>query len=380
MSPAFDVVIAGAGIVGAACAAECARNGLKVLVVDRGPIGAGTTAAGMGHIVVMDDSEAQFDLTAYSVKLWQQLAPALPADVEYDPRGTLWLAADQDEMPEVHRKAERYGSEGVRVEVLNGREVAELEPNLRGGMAGGLRVPDDAVLYPPCAARFLLEEAGRYGAKLRTGAEVRALLEEGGVELADGSRIAADISINATGPWSPELTAGLPVRRRKGHLVITDRHPGFVHHQIVELGYLKSAHSLSEDSVAFNIQPRKTGQMLIGSSRQFDSADTAIEQAMLDRMLQRACDYLPSLGQVSAIRAWTGHRPATPDKLPLIGPSSAGSRVWLATGHEGLGITTSLGTGRLIADLLLNRTSEILAAPYSPERFANGGAESAFHE
>ncbi len=374
MSPSFDVIIVGAGIVGAACAGECARNGLKVLVVDRGPVAGGTTGAGMGHIVVMDDSDAQFALTAYSRSLWQQRISTLPADVEYDPCGTLWVAADEEEMAVVHRKAEHYGTKGVAVEVLNGGEVAELEPNLREGMAGGLRVVDDAILYPPCAARFLLEEAGKHGATLRTGVAVRDLLEEGGVELDDGSKISADISVNATGPWSPELTPGLPVRKRKGHLVVTDRHPGFAHHQIVELGYLKSAHSVSADSVAFNSQPRKTGQILIGSSRQFDSTDTDVEQPMLNRMLQRACEYMPSLGQLSALRAWTAHRAATPDKLPLIGPSTTGSRVWLATGHEGLGITTSLGTGRLLADLLLNRASEIPAAPYSPARFANDTA------
>jgi glycine/D-amino acid oxidase-like deaminating enzyme len=334
----------------------------------------------MGHIVVMDDSDAQFALTAYSRSLWQQRVNTLPADVEYDPCGTLWVAADEEEMAEVHRKAENYTAKGVAVEVLNGGEVAELEPNLREGMAGGLRVVDDAILYPPCAARFLLEEAGKEGATLRTGVAVRDLLKEGGVELADGSKISADFSVNATGPWSPELTPGLPVRKRKGHLVVTDRHPGFAHHQIVELGYLKSAHSVSADSVAFNIQPRKTGQILIGSSRQFDSTDTDVEQPMLNRMLQRACEYMPSLGQLSALRVWTAHRAATPDKLPLIGPTSTGSRVWLATGHEGLGITTSLATGRLVADLLLNRASEIPVAPYSPARFANGKTVSANHE
>jgi glycine/D-amino acid oxidase-like deaminating enzyme len=162
------------------------------------------------------------------------------------------------------------------------------------------------------------------------------------------------------------------VRPRKGHLVITDRYPGFVRHQIVELGYLKSAHSTSQDSVAFNIQPRQTGQMLIGSSRQFDAADGAVDQPILDRMLKRAIEYLPGLGQLSSIRVWTGQRAATPDKLPLIGPSTVSDRLWLATGHEGLGITTSLGTGRLLADLLLQRPSEIPAAPYLPARFANG--------
>jgi D-hydroxyproline dehydrogenase subunit beta len=374
MPESFDLIIVGAGIVGAACAAECARAGLKVLVLDRGPIAGGTTAAGMGHIVVMDDSEAQFALTYFSRTLWQQISPQLPADVEFDPCGTLWLAADNEEMAEVHRKQKYYSQRGVRVEVLNDANVEKAEPNLRSGMAGGLRVLDDAVLYPPCATRFLLSQAAQHGAQTRTGTHVAALLPEGGVQLVDGSRIAAHRCVNATGPCSPTLTNGLPVKKRKGHLVITDRFPGFVHHQIVELGYLKSAHGTSKDSVAFNVQPRKTGQILIGSSRQFDADSTAVDQPILDRMLRRAFEYMPKLGKLSSTRVWTGHRAATPDKLPLIGPSQSSDRIWLATGHEGLGITTSLGTGRLLADLLLDRPTAIPAGPYSPSRFSNGYA------
>jgi glycine/D-amino acid oxidase-like deaminating enzyme len=190
--------------------------------------------------------------------------------------------------------------------------------------------------------------------------------------LEDGSRVSAGRCVNAAGPWSPALAAGLAVRKRKGHLLITDRYPGYVHHQIIELGYLKRAHSMDRDSVAFNIQPRKTGQMLIGSSRQFDAEDSAVDQTILDQMLKRAVEFLPSFGKLSAIRIWTGHRAATPDNLPIIGPSTVSDRVWLATGHEGLGITTSLGTGRLLADLLLGRKPEIPAEPYLPARFANG--------
>jgi glycine/D-amino acid oxidase-like deaminating enzyme len=374
MTESFDLIIVGAGIVGAACAAECARAGLKILVLDRGPVAGGTTAAGMGHIVVMDDSDAQFALTHFSRTLWQQLTQQLPADVEYDPCGTLWLAADEEEMAEVYRKQKYYSERGVRVEILNDVDVERAEPNLRSGMAGGLRVVDDAVLYPPCATRFLLQQAAQHGAQTRTGTAVAELLPEGGVQLADGSRISAHRSVNATGPSSPSLTHGLLVRKRKGHLVITDRYPGFVHHQIVELGYLKSAHGSSKDSVAFNIQPRKTGQVLIGSSRQFDADSTAVDQHILDRMLNRAFEYMPGLGKLSSTRVWTGHRAATPDKLPLIGPSQSSDRIWLATGHEGLGITTSLGTGRILADLLLERPSQIPAEPYSPARFTNGYA------
>ncbi len=100
----FDVVVVGAGIVGAACADECIRQGMSVALVDGDAIGGGATSAAMGHIVVMDDSEAQFALTRYSQKLWQELRPALPADVEYESRGTIWVAVDELEMTEVRRK------------------------------------------------------------------------------------------------------------------------------------------------------------------------------------------------------------------------------------------------------------------------------------
>ncbi len=374
MGQSFDIIIVGAGIVGAACAAECAAAGLKTLVLDRGILGGGTTAAGMGHIVAMDDSEAQFALTDYSRKLWLRMRDQLSADVEYEVCGTLWVAADDEEMAEARRKEKYYTDRKSRVEILDEKGVCRAEPNLRPGLAGGLRVVDDGVIYPPCATRFLMDQARQHGAEFRPGTEVKTLLPEGGVALADGTRLSAGRSVNATGPWSPELMPGLPVRKRKGHLVITERYPGFVHHQIVELGYLKSAHSVSKDSVAFNIQPRKTGQMLIGSSRQFDAEGAEVDQAILNQMLARAVEYLPSLGKLSATRVWTGHRAATPDKLPLIGPSLAHDRIWLASGHEGLGITTSLGTGRLLADLLLGRNSEIPAQPYAPARFANGSA------
>jgi glycine/D-amino acid oxidase-like deaminating enzyme len=174
--------------------------------------------------------------------------------------------------------------------------------------------------------------------------------------------------VNATGAWAPELTPGIEVRKRKGHLAITDRYPGWVRHQLVELGYLKSAHSTTEDSVAFNVQPRKTGQLLIGSSRQFGAEHGAIDHHMLTRMLRRATEYMPGLAALSAIRSWTGFRAATPDKLPLIGKCPCDERLYLATGHEGLGITTSMATGKLVADQILRRTPAIPVEPYLPGR------------
>lgn len=163
----YDVAIAGAGIVGAALADECATAGLHVIVVEPGPTGGGATAAGMGHIVVMDDSPAQLALTRYSVALWRELAPELAPEVEYAQTGTIWVATDTEEMAEVERKRQVYASAGVRAEVLDARALAGAEPQLRAGLAGGLLVPDDAVIYPPSAAQFLLERARARGVEVR---------------------------------------------------------------------------------------------------------------------------------------------------------------------------------------------------------------------
>jgi len=365
--PAYDVIIVGAGIVGAACADEFARRGMSVAVVDRDLVGGGATAAGMGHIVVMDDSEAQFALTRYSQRLWQQLRPELPPDVEYEPCGTIWVAADDEELAEVQRKLNFYAAREVPTAVLGSSALQRLEPNLRPGMSGGLLVPEDMVLYPPCAASFLINRALKCGAKVHLGQAV-SHAAQGRVRTADGAEIGATWIVNAAGSGAADLTPGLAIKKRKGHLLITDRYPGFLNHQLVELGYLKSAHSVSSDSVAFNVQPRRTSQILIGSSRQYGAEHPEVDHLILARMLRRAEQYMPGLAQMSAIRAWTGFRAATPDKLPLIGPWPGDGSLLVATGHEGLGITTSLATARILVDQIAGRKPEIPIEPYLPSR------------
>src|SRR5207248_4669835 len=359
----YDVLIVGGGIVGAACAEECARHGLRTELIEKDMIGGDATAAAMGHIVVMDDSDAQFTLTRYSQQLWHELKPELPDDVEYEQCGTIWVAADEEEMEAVRRKHAYYSRRGVPVQILTTAALELLEPNLRKGLAGGLLVAEDGVLYPPCAARFLMERAQAKGATLRLGVPVLEI-GNGRVRLADGTELSAATLVNAAGSMAPSLTPGLEIKKRKGHLVITDRYPGFVRHQLVALAYLKSAHSITADSVAFNVQPRITGQVLIGSSRQYAVEHKQIDNGILVRMLQRAQEYMPGLKHMSSIRVWTGFRAATPDKLPMIGPWPQDPSVYLATVHEGLGITTSLATAKLLVDQITCRTSSIPYEPY----------------
>lgn len=363
----FDVAIAGGGIVGCACALACAKRGFSVALVERDVLGSGATAAGMGHIVVMDDSEAQFALTRYSQQLWHglNLSPA----AEYVQAGTLWIAADSEEMEAAEQKQSWYSVRGVSCRLLTASQLKVEEPNLAAGLAGALLVEEDSVVYPPVAALELARLAEKLGARLIVGRAVKAV-GNGQLVLDDGTEISANRLIHALGAYATDLMPELQVRKRKGHLVITDRYPGFVHHQLVELGYLKSAHSSGTDSVAFNVQPRPTGQVLIGSSRQYGAEDSAIDRQILARMLARAAVFMPAIGALEAIRVWTGFRAATPDKLPLIGPVPGDSTLWLATGHEGLGITTSLATAELLADSFTGREPAIASEPYLPARFS----------
>ena len=361
-----DAIVVGAGIVGAACARSLARDGRRVLLLDARYAAGGSTAAGMGHLVVMDDSPAQLALTRLSTELWRELARELPPEAEHEPCGTIWVAADDSELGAVRAKHALYAREGITSEVLGPRELAMLEPRLRQGLAGGLLVPGDGVVYQPRATLALIEQACASGATLREGCFVDRITDHA-VHCGD-TVLRADVIVNAAGAEAPRLTAELPIVPRKGHLAITDRHPGFVRHQLVELGYLASAHTMTTESVAFNVQPRSTHQVLVGSSRELVGWDASLNRRILARMLARAIAFMPALAALTVVRTWTGFRPATPDKLPLIGAWPETRGLWIAAGHEGLGITTSLGTARLVADLVAGREPPIDPKPFDPTR------------
>ena len=366
-----DAIIVGAGIVGAACAVALARDGLRVLVIDAGGAALGTTAAGMGHVVVMDDSPEQLALTRYSQSLWRAQDDAVRAASELDWCGTVWVAEDEAQLEALPAKQQLYRDHGLVTEVLDETTLIEAEPHLRRGLPGGLLVPSDAVIYQPAATIALLALARTMGAEVLERMPVEEIVPCGVRCGADTLR--ADVIVNAAGAAAASLTPQLPVIPRKGHLVITERYPGFCRHQVAELGYLASAHVMTSESVAFNVQPRSTGQVMVGSSRELVGWDASMNRRVLGRMIARACEFMPALADLVAVRTWTGFRPATPDKLPLIGRWPDVPGLWIAAGHEGLGITTSLGTATLLADLVASREPAIDAAPFAPDRAVTAG-------
>jgi glycine/D-amino acid oxidase-like deaminating enzyme len=367
---AYDVLVVGAGIVGAACALTLREAGLDVGLIDAATPGAGVTAAGMGHLVALDESAAELDLCLLSLDLWREFFAAHPGVGEALHCGTLWVAEDEHQLAEAHQRAEHLSARGCSADTVSGSELRKLEPALRLGLCGGVRVHGDSVVYPPAVADFLARRLASLGGTLYLGQRVAAATGDG-VVLANGQRLAAGRVLLAAGVGMAALMPEIPVFGRKGHLAITDRYPGRLSHQVVSMNYGQSAGGDDALSVAANVQPRATGQWLVGSCRQDRQTDDRVDPAVLAKVLRSAMALLPCLGQMNIIRSWTGMRPASPDGLPLLGEHPGRPGVWLACGHEGLGVTTAFGSARLLADQILGRAASIDAAPYAPSRFAH---------
>ena len=363
----YDIAVAGAGIIGSACAMELAHRGKSVVVLEAVDVASDTSCRAMGHVGVYDDSAAQVALTRFARGLWESLAPELPPQVEYVRRGALWVALTEEDMAEVERKVGVYSRGSVEARAVDSRTLAEMEPHLRPGLPGALYVPGDVVLDAAEATRFLARRAQSFGAELRVRTPVRALGPDG-VVLEDGSTVRADRVVLATGWQAPKLLPSLPIRPRKGHIALTVPQPGFVRHQLSEVGYVRGAQPEHPESITFSFQPRTSGKYLIGATRQYVGDSTDVDPRVIERLLARAKLFLPEVDRIEIERTWTGLRPAGPDAVPVIGPLPGNPNILLAVAHEGIGITTCLATGALIAEMIDGRPSSIPLDPYRPER------------
>ena len=144
-----------------------------------------------------------------------------------------------------------------------------------------------------------------------------------------------------------------------------------IHHQVAELGYVKNAHLADVDTVSCNVQPRATGQLLIGSCRQFDITHSALDHAMLQRMLARCLAFLPGLAQMRTIRTWTGIEGTMPDDIPVIGASRTTPGLFHAFGFSGHGFQLGPVMGAVLTELIVDGSTPTPIAAFDIGRFAS---------
>jgi glycine/D-amino acid oxidase-like deaminating enzyme len=377
-----DVIVVGAGIVGAACARALSRRGHDVTVLERGASAGGSSSHAEGNLLVSDKGPGpELRLAQYSSSLWpntvaelaDQLGPDFPS-VEYEAKGGLVVATTDAGAQPLLSFAEGQRAAGVDARPVTIAEALELEPDLNPEVTAAVYYPQDAQVEPAIATEAMLASARLFGARVRQGVEVLGVVTDGSGAVAgvrtSGGDIPCGAIVVAAGPWSAGVAESfglsVPVRPRRGMLLVTSRMPHRIFHKVYDADYVGAVESsdsaLQTSSV---VESTAAGTVLIGSSREQIGFDDNLRVEVLAEIAAKALRLFPFLAGHSVMRSYGGFRPYMPDHLPLISADFRMPGLWHATGHEGAGIGLSLATAELIGAALSGEESEVDASAFA---------------
>lgn len=410
-----ETLVVGGGIVGAAVALELARRRDDVLVVERDALGHGCSygnagwltpslafplpapgvlAQGLlwlfrrdsplriaprlsldlarwlwGFVRATDERrfrrgvEALTALSLASLEEFRRIAAGSTVATGFAECGRLSICETPATLAAVRHEIDALARFGLEARLLGVDEVRARVPALTGPLAGGLLTPGDAVIEPLAAVEALAEEARRFGARFATGVEVYDFERRGGRITAAATTagpIAAGRVVLAAGAWSKRLAAGLgfrlPVLGGKGYALIVpplDPQPALplklLERRIAvtpRVGSLRIAGTLEVVDADWSVSPRRVAAIVAGA---------------------RAMLRLPEPLEVREV--WRGLRPVTPDGLPVLGRAPGYQNLFVAAGHQMLGLHCAPASGRLLAELVLGETPSFDPAPFRAERF-----------
>ncbi|HEY7857392.1 MAG TPA: FAD-dependent oxidoreductase [Candidatus Nanopelagicales bacterium] len=375
-----DVVVVGAGIVGAACARALAAEGLSVTVVDRGHVAGGTTGAGEGNILVSDKGPGpELDLALLSRRLWSELGDVLPPEVELEAKGGLVVATSEAALAPLLSGAAAQREAGVVADEVAAGDLLEHEPHLADDLPGGVHYPQDMQVQPMLAAAHLLRLARESGALVLAGHQVVGIRRSAtgaiAAVLTAYGEIPCSAVVNAAGSWGSEIAAmaggPIPVMPRRGFVLVTEPLPRVVRQKVYSADYVANVASGAEGlETSAVVEGTASGPVLIGASRERVGFDRTMSYEVLGRLAQQAVRLFPALASVRVQRAYRGFRPYCPDHLPVIGPDPRVPGLFHACGHEGAGVGLAPATALLIAQSLTGTTLTQSLEPFSPLRFS----------
>lgn len=408
------VIIVGAGIVGVAIALELQRRGRQVTLIDRNPAGEGASFGNMASIALdfaagsgpstwrkipgwlLDPEGPVWLRPSYAAKMlpWflrfiaagrpsrlreiEDAGMSLSRHALSDFRAMLDVAGVPELMTEegclaIYETESEFAGDRAHIEfmrrygfehrILSGAEIRDCEPALSPTIAKAVLLPDNkSIRNPHQLVLKLVEAAEAQGATFASGAARSVERQANGgiaVLLEDGRRLGADDVVLAAGVRTRFLAAAL------GEPIPLETERGY-HTQIMKPG-IAMRYSVIWPRRAFMVTPT-AGGIRVGGNVELAGLDAPPDfrrPRVLVRHAQRA---LPGL-QVEDTKDWMGHRPALPDTIPIISPSSRVPGVWYATGHGHLGLTFSATTARLMADMMTGAAPAVDMTPFRINRY-----------
>ncbi|MEI6307384.1 MAG: FAD-dependent oxidoreductase [Actinomycetes bacterium] len=376
-----DAIVIGAGVVGACCALALTNAGLKVLIIDRGPVASGTTGAGEGNILVSDkEPSAELTLAIRSRDLWFEIDTDIGGGFELEAKGGVVVSRSAKGISDLKRLSALQKVNGVEVIELDGAGLRKIEPHLSESVDYGVLYPGDAQCQPMLAAAQIIRAVKKRGGSFIQGENVVKINANAGSitgVTTDKNQYVSPIIINATGTWAGEIAklAGsyLPIMPRRGFILVTSPAPKIVHHKVYDADYVANVASSDADlQSAAVVEGTASGTILIGASRERVGFKGDMDISILRQLARQAISLFPVLADIQLLRAYRGFRPYAPDHLPVIGPDKNIAGLWHAAGHEGAGIGLAPATGDLIAAQITGRTPFMDPSAFSPDRFKGG--------
>lgn len=374
MGASNTVVIIGAGVMGLGLAWKLAKAGRSVVVLEKDRPGAGASSAAAGMLAPMAelqyDEEPLLNFSLASQRRWPSFVEELEADagmsVEYETSGTLLVAWDRDEAEDLKRHYEYQQEMGLNVQWLSGRGLRRLETMLSPRIVGGVHCADDVQVSNRRYVEALEIAARTYGAEIRSGVEVEALLYDGdevrGVRTAKGEEIVAQTTVVASGAWSHSLgikgVVPLHIRPVKGQMMALQMDPK---NPILR-------HVIRRRLEGIYLVPKLDGTLVIGGTSEEMGFDERITAYGLRHLLDHAFEIVPGIDELAVKETWVGFRPASSDSGPLLGRSSVPGLAMI-TGHFRHGIQLSPLSIDVVSDAILHNELPEVARPFVPARF-----------
>lgn len=377
----YEVAIIGAGIVGCSVAYYMAESGRDCVLIEKNDIASGTSSRCDGNVTMVDkDPGYDSQLCLFSQELVTGLQKTLNIPFEYRVHGSILVCDNDKEMETAKEWVETQNEAGLKFNVLTPEDIRKESPYFADDIPGGLECETDSLINPYLFCYSMVDKAREFGLDVKTHSEVTNITkgDDFTIETTNGT-VKAKKVINAAGVWAPFLgqmvDLDIPIQPRKGHILVASRQEPVMMRNVMEFGYLMNKFGkeriaderTSEHGVALVLEPTESQNFLIGSSRQFVGYDSSIDIRVVETIANRAMRFFPKLDDVNIIRSYTGFRPFTEDHLPIVSAVDEVPGYYIAAGHEGDGIALATGTGKMMEEIVNEKSEKTL--PVEPLRF-----------